>query len=443
MKIKATFFLIPILLFCGNAIAQADLTGTWQGKLATTPNEKLTIQFVFTRQADGSYKVVLNSTDTGGIKNVPASAVQYAGGKLTIDVAGLSGSYSGIVAKGVITGEWRQQGSAFPLVLTPYKKPEAATLKPLLGEWVGTLAPPVGPKLAIVFRFEMAKDGKFAGFMDVPDQNAKGLLLSEVTFEDNQVRWKFAPAGIDYSGKLSGNSINGTFKQGGAEFPLNLAKGKYQAPTFDMPAEDINKLLGQWVGKWKAEEDTIYTVIFRFEKTKDGKLSASTNSPEQGTSFLPLADVSLKGDQLSFRIPAANGEYSGKLNNNSILGTYKYRGKEYEINVTKGAKYEVPTTQADIPDAEMKKLLGRWNGKLGNASVVFRIERNPAGKNLFFIDIPEQNQRNIPVLKASLVNDSLSLKFAGAEYNGKLSGNKIEGELKTQGQSIPLSLTKE
>jgi hypothetical protein len=75
------------LLFCTQAFAQADLTGTWQGKLAISPNEKMTVQFIFTKQADGSYKAVLNSPDTGGIKNVAANSVKYAAGKLTIDVA--------------------------------------------------------------------------------------------------------------------------------------------------------------------------------------------------------------------------------------------------------------------------------------------------------------------------------------------------------------------
>jgi hypothetical protein len=437
--------LILSFIFCTSAFAQTDLTGTWQGKLATSPNEKLMIQFVFTKQADGSYKAILNSPDSGGIKNVPATAVKLTGSKLDIDVASLSGSYSGTVAKGSITGEWKQQGSSFPLVLSPYKAPEPSTFKPLLGEWVGKLNAPGATNLAIVFRFETTKDGKFAAFMDVPDQNARNLALNDVTLEDNQVSLKFAAAGIEYVGKLSGNSINGTFKQGGAEFPLNLTKGKYAAPTFDLPAEDMQKLLGQWVGKWKESEDTTYTVVFKFEKTKDGKLSATTNSPEQGSASLPLAELSFKDNQLKFRIPATGGDYTGKLNDTSISGTYSLRGKQYEINVTKGAKVEPVITQVEIPAASWKQLLGRWNGKLNNASVIVRFEQKAGGKNAIAIDIPDQNQKDIPVLKASLAGDTLTLKFAGAEYSGKLADNKIDGTVKISAQNVilPLSLTKE
>ncbi len=444
MRKLAECILIASVLLCTTALAQTDLAGTWQGKLAASPNEKITIQFIITKQANGSYTAVVNSPDTGGIRNVPATAVKYAGGKLIIDVASLSGSYSGTVGKGTITGEWRQEGSTMPLVLTPYKKPEASSLKPLLGEWVGPLSAPGVDKLAIIFRFEMTPDGKFAAFMDVPDQGARGLPVSDVTLEGGEVRLKVAPARIDYTGKLSGNTINGTFKQGGGEFPLNLTKGKYQPPSINLPPEDMKRLLGQWVGKWKYEGDTVLTVLFRFEKTKEGKFVGTTNSPEQGQEFLPLSDVSLKGDQLNFKIPRSRGEYTGKLDGNSLTGTYKVNGKDYPINLTRGGKYEPPVMQVDIPAETMKKLLGRWNGKLGALSVVFRFERNEAGKNAIYADIPDQGVKAMPVLKASMTQGTLSMNIVGAEYKGKLNGNKIEGSLKPSNQpEIPLNLTKE
>ena len=131
----------------------------------------------------------------------------------------------------------------------------------------------------------MAKDGTIAAFMDVPDQNAKGIAASDVKLEADQVSLRIPTAGIEYTGQLSGNNIKGTFKQSGASFELNLAKGKYQVPGIDMPAEDMNKLLGQWAGRIKMGEDPstdTATVILRFEKTKDGKLAAFSDSPEQG-----------------------------------------------------------------------------------------------------------------------------------------------------------------
>lgn len=446
MKIWVGMLLILSFVFCGSLFAQADLTGTWQGKLSVSPNDKMTIQFILTKQADGSYKAVLNSPDSGAIKNVPANAVKYAGGKLTVEVSSLNGSYAGIVGKGTITGEWKQQGSSLPLVLTPYRKPEAGSFKPLLGEWVGKLTVPEVLNLSIIFRFEITKDGKLAGFMDVPDQNTRGIPLNDITFDAGQVGLKVPASGIEYTGQLSGNSIKGTFKQSGASFELNLAKGHYQVPGIDMPAEDMNKLLGQWAGRIKMSQDAnadAATVIFRFEKTKDGKLAAFSDSPEQGQHGHAMTDVTLKGDQFVIKAQGTGAAYTAKLSGNTLAGTLAVGGIKMDLTLTKNAKFPPPVPQIDLPADVMKKLLGRWNGTISVLSVIFRFETNTAGKNAILIDIPQQEVKSMPVLKASLTDGNLLFKIFGAEFTGKLNGNKIDGTFKARNQNITLSLTKE
>jgi hypothetical protein len=444
MQAYMRIVLVLSILACGNVFAQTDIAGTWQGRLAIDKNNSMTIQFVLTKKADGSYSAVLNSLETGGPKNVAATSVKYSGGKLAIDVPSYNGSYSGTVGKDAITGEWRQQGGNLPLVLTRYKKPDAGTFKPLLGEWSGSLSAP-GIKVTIVFRFEAAKDGKVAAFMDVPEQGAKGIS-GEVALVGDDVSVKIPAPGIEYGGRLSGNSITGTFKQSGGAFPLNLAKGKYRVPDIDMPAEDMNKLIGRWAGRMDVPGDVMHTIILRFEKTKEGKLAAFAECPERGTASNKLVDISLKGDQLSFKILGIGAEYTGRFKNNSILGIYKTREKQCELNLTKGAKYEAQIAQVEIPAEEMKKLLGRWKGNIGAGSSVFRFERTAAGKNAILVDLEEANIKGLPVLKATLLDGSLWLKMSGSEYSGKLSGNRIDGTLKVIDQgniTIPLSLTKE
>jgi hypothetical protein len=107
--------------------------------------------------------------------------------------------------------------------------------------------------------------------------------------------------------------------------------------------------------------------------------------------------------------------------------------------------YEPPITQIEIPDEAMKTLLGKWIGKLGTVSVIFRFERNAAGVKAIFVDSPEQSLKGMPVIKASLVDGNLVLKFKEDQYSGKISGNKIEGSLKiNNGQAtVPLPVTKQ
>jgi len=448
MKMCAKFILIFNLLFCAQAMAQADLAGTWQGKLVMSPAERITIQFIFTRQPDGSYKAVLNSPDMGAIRNVAASSVRYSGGKLSVEVTSLRGSYSGIAAKGVITGEWKQPGSTLPLVLTPYVKPGVNILKPLLGEWVGVLeVPGGGVKLSIVFRLLSDKDGKISGFLDSPDQNAKDIPVGDVTLDGNQVDIKVPIAQASYTGQLAGTKITGLLKQGGQDLKLDLVKGKYEPPPAfaNLPLEGEKQLTGQWLGKWKVSEEVSYTAILRFETSKAGKFIAVVDLPEQGMKGVSLADGVFKDSQLTCRIPIMNAEYTGKISGNTITGTLKMAGKQYPLNLLQGAKYEPPATQIDIPAEAMKGLLGKWSGKIGNVTMVIRFERTLAGKNSVYIDSPEQSIKGMPVIKASVADNKLVLKFKEDQYSGKINGNKIDGTLSvSNGQAnIPVSITKQ
>jgi hypothetical protein len=301
------------------AFAQSDLTGTWQGKLAVSPNEKITIQFILTKQADGSYKAVLNSPDSGAIKNVSANAVKYGGGELSVEVTSLNGSYSGTVGKGTITGEWKQPGSTLPLVLTPYKAPDAASLKPLLGEWVSRLKVTEELSVTVVYHFGYTKDGKFVSTFDQPDQGIKDYAISDVSLDGNQVRFRIPIANSEYNGTLSNNTITGIYKVSGRELPQILKREKYQAPPsrIDLSADAMKLLLGKWSGKLGP-----LTIVFRFEKDAAGKPVVFIDSPDQGANGLPVPSATLAEGTLTLDVPAVGGKFSGKLSTDKIDGTW-------------------------------------------------------------------------------------------------------------------------
>jgi hypothetical protein len=435
--------LIFSVFFCTVAFAQSDLTGTWQGKLAISPNEKITIQFIITRQANRSYVVMLNSPDTEGIRNIAASAVKFIDGKLTIDVASLNGTYSGTVAKGIITGEWKQAGSTFPLMLAPYKKPGISTLKPLLGEWVGELIRPAGPKLTTVFNFQLSKSGNFTGFAEIPEQGQSGIPLSDVVLEGNEVTLTIASGqGGYYNGKLIGNTIEGTVKQGGREIKMNLTKGKYEFPGVALPPEDIKRLLGLWIGRFAS--GPTHTTVWKFEKRTDGKLMGTNAAPEVSPIVLPFTDLSLSGDQLTCKIPGAGAEFAGRLIADSISGTFKAGAQKLTLNLKRGTAADLPTTQMDIPANLLKDLMGRWNGNIGQDTAILRFERSASGKITVHLDIVNKNLKDMLVVKVSMTGENLMMKNSdGAEISVTLKGNKLEGNLKLNQANLPVALTKQ
>lgn len=435
---RTAAILIFIFCLCMSAAAQIDLSGTWQGKLAISPNESITVQITISKQAGGSYTAMLDSPDSSAIKNVPASAVKISGTVLTIDVASLSGSYSGTVGKEIITGEWKQEGNSLPLVLTPYRKASLASLKPILGEWTGEMILPGQGSTAVAFRFEVSKQGDLAAYFNLPEQGAK-IPATNVALENSLLTFSIPNA--KYEGKLIESRIEGVIKQGGVEIKLNLTRGKYEAPGSVMPAEDMKRLLGQWIGKYSPGGPT-NTFIWKFERRTDGKMAALASAPELSPQVLPITDISIKGDQVTFKLPSAQGEVTATISSDSLAGTYNANGTEYGFSAIRGAKYE--PAAANIPPETMTKLLGRWNGKIATIEIVVRFERNSAGESAIFLDIPAQGAKDIIVTNAAIKESILSMTLVGAAYTGTLNGGTITGNLKAPNQpEIPLTLTKE
>jgi hypothetical protein len=335
MKTYIKLVLIFSLLFCGKAVAQTDLAGTWQGKLSLSANDKMNVQFIITKETNGSYKAVLDSPDFGGPKKEPAKNVQFKADKLTLDVPTLNGSYSGTMAKGVITGEWRQQGSNLPLVLTRYQAPTAASLKPLLGSWKGTANPEPNVALTVVVRFQTNKDGKFTGFVDIPDQGAKDLPITDVTLEKGQVTFKLPFAKGDYTGKLSATGITGGVKQVGQdkEIKLDLVRGTYTppAPVVKIPPEAVQQLVGRWTG-----QIANIPMVIRFEQNAAGKIVVLMDSPTQNAKDIPVSDTTFADGKLTLKVARVFGEYVGALNGNKIDGTWTQGGNKLPLVLTKG-----------------------------------------------------------------------------------------------------------
>lgn len=93
----------------------------------------------------------------------------------------------------------------------------------ITGQWNGLLKVQ-GTQLRIVFNISKAENG-YTATMDSPDQHAKGIPLTSVTFEAQTLRIVAANLGMEYVGTLKPEQVvEGTFKQGGMSIPLNLSR---------------------------------------------------------------------------------------------------------------------------------------------------------------------------------------------------------------------------
>ena len=95
----------------------------------------------------------------------------------------------------------------------------------ITGQWNGVLKFQ-GMQLRIVFHISETDDG-YKSTMDSPDQGAKGIPVTSTSFDGKKVVLKVANAGITYEGTLiSETELDGTFSQGGQDFPIKFTKNR-------------------------------------------------------------------------------------------------------------------------------------------------------------------------------------------------------------------------
>ncbi len=443
--IKLSAILVTILLF-NNTTAAENITGTWQGKLVVTPETELKIQFIINQDDDGSYTVVLNSPDQGAIKDIEANSVVYDSGNLKLDVAELSGAYEGVVTDGKLEGNWIQEGTSMPLNLIPYVKPTLTRedKEKLLGSWNGPLNFP-GGSITAVYRFEMTEDGGILGFAESPDQGAFNTPVTDMEMENGILTIKVEAWQTEFKGRMEGDEIIGEFKQRGQALPLALKRGEYKIKgiNLDLAEQDMATLVGEWNGPLITPTGSL-TVVFRFEKTKEGTFVAFHDSPDQGAKGVSVTEATVNNGELTLKMETINAQFTGKLTGDEIIGEWKQRSGSLPLTLKKG-EYKAPVFSLNLSKEAMDQLSGKWQGKLGPLTLVFRFGKTDKGDFVGFIDSPNQGTKGVPIKEAALSDGQIELKFptVGGEYTGQLTGDSLVGEWKQGGQSNPLTLTKE
>lgn len=92
----------------------------------------------------------------------------------------------------------------------------------LTGSWRGDLI--FGQmKLNLIFNFSEDNSGATLCTIDSPSQGARGIPTTVSFCSSDSVSIECKAIGAAYSGRISGQSITGTFSQRGYSFPLNLA----------------------------------------------------------------------------------------------------------------------------------------------------------------------------------------------------------------------------
>ncbi len=318
----------------------------------------------------------------------------------------------------------------------------AAAQTNLAGTWQGVLEIEPGKTLAIHFVIAAKSGGDYSAVVTSPDSGAiKNVPATRVTFADNKLTVDVPTLSGGYVGTLRNGVIEGEWSQEGAKMPLSLRP--YKTPT--LTKADIEALRGEWFGKYTNIFGIEITIVFHFSAGADNALRGVLDIPEQGVKDWATADVSLDQGYFSVKVPAIYAEITGLLKGGQIVGQLKQLGNSLPLTLKKG-RYVAAASYLDLPAEAREQLNGRWGGALGPLTLIVRFEKDAQGRALGFLDMPQQNIKNMPITEATLADTKLTFAAAGygAKYTGGLADGKLTGEW-TQGgmlKPVPLVLTR-
>ncbi|WP_424507151.1 S9 family peptidase [Robiginitalea sp.] len=163
------------------------------------------------------------------------------------------------------------------------------------GSWKGVLEVQ-GMEIPLVFHVDQQGD-QYTATMDSPSQGATGIPVDQVGVNDGMLTLMVNAAGIKYTGSLEGESLKGTFFQGGMELPLVLEKTVITLPgNPDLVTSDseLNALaaLDEADYRYSVEDYFSKPRASSFQFSPDGKYLSYREKDENGKRHIYVRELS-------------------------------------------------------------------------------------------------------------------------------------------------------
>ena len=313
----------------------------------------------------------------------------------------------------------------------------------IVGDWQG-IASIEGADYHIIVHIAQASGGTLAATLDSPELGVTGIATSGVTFNDGKFSMNVDAYHGVYTGTLSsdGTKITGVFA-GDHDTPIEFTRVVAAAAAGAAPAATA-PIAGEWHGSLNADGKTL-RVVLHIAAAKDGTLTGTLDSLDQGLFAIPVAAVVLKDSKLTLTVDAlpVHASYEGtvKPGGSGIDGTWT-QGQPMTLNFAPGAGADAapkPATPSDID--------GTWAGTIdvnGNTLHILLKVTTTADGLTAQLQSPDQNPMWVKASAITRANGTLTASFTafGVELSGKIAGDlgSIDGTLSQGGGSMPLVL---
>ena len=346
--------------------------------------------------------------------------------------------------------------AALPLAIAPLCSAQAS----LAGDWAGTFNAG-GNTLHLAWHVVAAQDGTLTSTIDNIDESVYGIKTKSTTVKGSSVSFsvdeQIQANGQDvhvvgsFAGTLAatGNEVNGTFTQ---EQPQEAAleihferAPQAAAPSASPSSANQSSIIGDWAGTLDAGGAQL-RLLLHITAAKDGSLTATLDSIDQGANGIPIKTATFKDGKLNLDVEAVHGTYDGTLNKEAseIAGTWS-QGQPLALNF----KRAQPETAAAPKPAAPTDIDGIWSGKLETPAAMLTINLKIANMDSGLtgqIQSPDQSPNWAPANSITREGDKLTVEFKafGATYEGKISSDNttIDGKFNQMGNELPLVLKK-
>lgn len=238
----------------------------------------------------------------------------------------------------------------------------------LEGDWQGVLKSG-GGVLHLAWHVRVAPDGAVSSTFDNVDDQVLGIRAKSIELKgtaltltvDDTVKQGDEPTHVagTLMGRLSadGTALNGTWEQSAPEVEtdqIELTRATATRPDVQAPGRPAAQpgIAGDWTGKLSAGGAEL-TLVLHIVAGKDGALSATLDSVDQGANGIPVTSITLSGSHLSLRVDSIRGTYEGTVNQDvsGIEGTWS-QGMPLPLNFKRGVPAKPAPKPAPPADAD-------------------------------------------------------------------------------------------
>jgi len=398
-----TIALICLLSLVQTSLVWAanDITGDWEITMDLSGRQSFATLSI-SKNADG--------TLTGKWGSSELSDVKFQNGKLTFVRTSRYGdreyksNYAGILKDGKLTGTMSSDRGKYAA-----NGARKQSRLPVLGSWdmkfnVGDRE--ITGKLAISQKPDGTLDGKWT--------SERGqTLISNVKFQDGKLTYDRKSTFGDrkyestFEGTVKGHELTGAFKSQQGQMP---ATGQRAGAA----------LIGKWELTTTSERGTRTRLLTVF-----GDL---TGRYESFGSEIPIKELKLEGDQVTFNIETGSGDraymmnFKGKLDGKTLngerttsRGTSKVTGKKIEAASTLVGKWEITRESSRGTRTNTLKINADMTGTYTSRDNELAVkELKVDGNQVSFKVITRYGDRDVP-----------------AEFKGRLDGTTLVGERTT------------